>query len=84
MLMIFIFLSFHGKTHDNEELSRENSKSCESQIMAHYVEPCQCLRLFAEKDRRVRMFFYSIQHTKVQLTDHNALHPIVFCFFDTS
>ena len=33
---------------------------------------------FLQRRTEKLMFFYSIQHTKVQVTDHNALHPIVF------
>ena len=39
--IIFIFISFFEKAHDNKEFSREVSKPCcESQITIHEVEAC--------------------------------------------
>ena len=39
--MVFIFLSCREEAHDNEEISRENSKHRrESQITTRYVELC--------------------------------------------
>ena len=40
--LIFLFLSCYEKAHDNKAFPQENLKSrCLSQIMTHFVKPCE-------------------------------------------